>query len=45
MKSDELRQAAMECLAKAFKGDEVVAAHVVQAATSVLLSLAPGLEK
>lgn len=35
MTGEELKQAACECLAKAFKGEEVTA-HVVQAAVSVL---------
>jgi hypothetical protein len=40
MTRDELKQAAIDVLAKAFKGDEVPA-HVVQAAVSVLLYADP----
>ena len=37
MKHEELKQAAVECLAKAFKGEQVPA-HVVQAATAIVLT-------
>lgn len=37
---EELKASAMECLAKAFKGDEVPA-HVVQAATAIILTPEP----
>lgn len=36
----ELKQAAIECLAKAFQGDRIPE-HVVAAATAVVLSEAP----
>ena len=39
MTNDELRQAARECLAKVFKGDGSIPAHVVQAAVAILLPL------
>ena len=40
MTHDELKQTAVECLAKAFKGEEVPV-HVVQAATAIVLTPAP----
>jgi hypothetical protein len=35
---EELRQAAIECLAKVFKGDPTIQPHIIQAATSIVLS-------
>lgn len=40
MSREELKQAAIECLAKAFKGDEIPA-HVVQAAVAIVLTPEP----
>jgi hypothetical protein len=40
MSKEELRQAAREVLAKAFKGEDV-SAHVVHAATTIVLSKDP----
>lgn len=37
MSREELKQAAVECLAKAFKGEDVPV-HVVQAAVSIVLT-------
>lgn len=37
MSREELKEAAINCLAKAFKGDEVPV-HVVQAATAIVLT-------
>lgn len=41
MKREELKQAAIDCLAKAFKGDGTISAHVVQAAVSILVMPEP----
>jgi hypothetical protein len=39
MTFDELKQAARECLAKAFKGeDTTISSHIIQAAVSIALS-------
>jgi hypothetical protein len=40
MTHEEMKQAAIDCLAKAFKGEDVPA-HVVQAATAIVLSPPP----
>lgn len=40
MTRDELKQAAVESLAKAFRGDEVPV-HVVQAAVAIILAVDP----
>jgi len=37
MTNDELKQAARECLGKAFKGDGSIPQHVVQAAVAILV--------
>lgn len=38
MTLDGLKQTAMQCLAKALKGDSSIPSHVVQAAVSILLT-------
>lgn len=38
MTREELKQVAIECLAKAFKGDSSIPAHVVQSATAIVLT-------
>jgi len=40
MSREELKQAAIDCLAKAFKGEEIPV-HVVQAAVSIVLTPVP----
>lgn len=40
MTQEQLRQAAIDCLVKAFTGSDVQV-HVVQAAVSIVLTLAP----
>lgn len=40
MTTQELRQAAMECLIKAFNGEDIPT-HVTQAATTIVISALP----
>jgi hypothetical protein len=44
MSREELKSAAMECLAKAFAGNEIPV-HVVQAATAIVLTPEPAQRK
>lgn len=38
MTHEELKQAAMECLKKAFTGTDTVPAHIAQAAVAIVLT-------